>query len=105
MSCAYAIIISSMRIRIRAFATIREAIGTGQTDLEIPDDTDVGGLIKLLTQKFGEQFSRLVLAGEGKLAPYVKFLVNGREIDYLDGMRTKLKNMDEVAIIPPVAGG
>ncbi|MHA1648787.1 MAG: MoaD/ThiS family protein [Candidatus Helarchaeota archaeon] len=32
-------------------------------------------------------------------------LVNGRNINFLDGRNTKLKDGDVVAISPPIAGG
>lgn len=94
-----------MKVRVRAFATIREAIGTGQTDLELPDDSNVRSLIEQLSKMFGDQFKKLILVDGERLAPYVKILVNGRDIEYLNKLDTKLKHMDEVAIIPPVAGG
>lgn len=94
-----------MRIIVRAFATVREAIGTGYAEVLLEDGSDVRKLLEALARKFGEAFQRQVLLSEGKLAPYVKLLVNGRDIEYLDGMETRLKDGDEVAIIPPVAGG
>lgn len=94
-----------MRIIVRAFATVRELLGTGYVEISLEDGSDVQTLLKTLTEKFGEVFRNQILASEEKLAPYVKVLINGRDIEYLSGMRTKLKDGDEVAIIPPVAGG
>ena len=36
---------------------------------------------------------------------YVNVLVNGRSINFLEGLKTELSDGDEVAIFPPVAGG
>ncbi|MCS7136484.1 MAG: ubiquitin-like small modifier protein 1 [Nitrososphaerota archaeon] len=94
-----------MKIIVRAFATIRESLGTGYVEILLEDGSDVRTLLKTLTKKFGDVFRNQVLVNEEKLAPYVKVLVNGRDIEYLSGMGTKLKDGDEVAIIPPVAGG
>jgi molybdopterin synthase sulfur carrier subunit len=62
-------------------------------------------LLKTLAKKFGNAFQKQVLVNEDALSPYVKVLVNGMDIESLNGMETKLKDGDEVAIIPPVAGG
>jgi molybdopterin converting factor small subunit len=35
----------------------------------------------------------------------MKLLVNGRDIDFLNRLETKLKEGDEVALFPPVGGG
>jgi molybdopterin converting factor small subunit len=32
-------------------------------------------------------------------------MVNGRDITFLNGLKTILKDGDEILIIPPVAGG
>ncbi|MEM0090232.1 MAG: ubiquitin-like small modifier protein 1 [Nitrososphaerota archaeon] len=94
-----------MRIIVRAFATIRELLGTGYVEVLLEDGSDVRTLLKTLTKKFGEGLRNQILVSEEKLAPYVKVLINGRDIEYLSGMGTILKDGDEVAIIPPVAGG
>jgi molybdopterin synthase sulfur carrier subunit len=39
------------------------------------------------------------------LLPYLRLMVNGRDIAFLDGMNTLLKEGDEVLIMPPVSGG
>ncbi|HID27596.1 MAG TPA: molybdopterin synthase sulfur carrier subunit, partial [Methanosarcinales archaeon] len=39
------------------------------------------------------------------LRDYVKIMVNGRSIAFLNGINTLLQDGDVVAIFPPVAGG
>jgi molybdopterin converting factor small subunit len=36
---------------------------------------------------------------------YLQFLVNGRSITTMQGFKTRLREGDSVAIIPPVGGG
>lgn len=42
---------------------------------------------------------------EGNLKRYIKIFVNGKEIAFLDGLKTILKDGDKVVIILAVGGG
>lgn len=42
---------------------------------------------------------------EGNLKRYIKIFVNGKEIVFLDGLKTILKDGDKVVIILAVGGG
>lgn len=80
--------------RVKLFAALRDAAGTDGGDFDAPD---VAALLALLTEKFGEGFSRSL--GFSKVA------VNGTLIESLQGLATALAPDDEVALLPPVSGG
>lgn len=42
---------------------------------------------------------------EGTLRPYVRVMLNGRDIELADGLDTPVAESDAVAIFPPLAGG
>lgn len=42
---------------------------------------------------------------KGELRRFVNFYVNSEDIRFLDGIKTPLKEGDEVSIIPAIAGG
>lgn len=94
-----------MNVRVRAYATIRDAIGAGVVNVTLQEGADVKRLLDELVMLYGKAFSERVLGERGGLLPYVKLLVNGRDIDFLKGLRTALKDGDEVALFPPVGGG
>ncbi|MEM1977111.1 MAG: MoaD/ThiS family protein [Nitrososphaerota archaeon] len=92
-----------MKIIVKTFATLREIFGgTGVLRLELPEGSTIEDLLKKLEEQYGSRLDISRLVGEN---PNVKVLVNGREIMYLDGLRTRLRDGDSVAFIPPVAGG
>ncbi|MEM2188757.1 MAG: MoaD/ThiS family protein [Nitrososphaerota archaeon] len=92
-----------MKIIVKTFATLREIFGgTGMLYLELPEGSTIEDLLKKLEEQYGSRLDISRLVGEN---PNVKVLVNGREIMYLDGLRTRLRDGDSVAFIPPVAGG
>lgn len=79
-----------MRITVRCFAAVREALGTETMELHVPAGTSV----ELLRQRLGQQTPPL-------LRLPVAFAVNR---DYARG-DTVLHDGDEVAFIPPISGG
>ncbi len=92
-----------MKVIIRTFATLREIFGgTGVLYLELPEGSTIEDLLRELRKQYGSKLDVGRLVGEN---PNVKILVNGREITYLDGLGTRLRDGDSVAFIPPVAGG
>ncbi|MCS7132415.1 MAG: MoaD family protein [Nitrososphaeria archaeon] len=88
---------------VKAFATLRDVFkGRAVMELILPDGAMVKDLIMELESRFGFEIKSRT---SGELDPNVKILVNGREIIYLDGIKTRLKDGDIVAFIPPVGGG
>lgn len=90
-------------MRVRFFALLRKDAGTDM--VEVPEAENVAELLATLSARYGAAFDRWVIDEEGNLRPDIIVLVNGRNVRFLDGMRTPLKDRDEVAIFPPVAGG
>ncbi|MBN2113145.1 MAG: MoaD/ThiS family protein [Acidimicrobiia bacterium] len=76
--------------RLRLFASLREAAGAGS--VEVPGDT-VQEVLDQATARFGPAFARALLTAQT--------WVNGERA----GPATPVRADDEVALIPPVAGG
>lgn len=79
-----------MTVQVKAFARAREIVGPRLT-LELTDDATVGAAWTLLCERF-EALSDFSLRGLAVNREYV-------------GMDHRLKNGDELAVIPPVSGG
>ena len=93
-----------MGITVKFFANFREAVG--QERVELAAVKDLAALLDELVRQFGERMAgQLYEPGSKKLRETVNILVNGRGVNFLDGLATKLKDGDVVAIFPPVSGG
>jgi molybdopterin synthase sulfur carrier subunit len=79
---------------VKFFATLRKA--TGEKSYE-SSAKNVAGILKEVPKLYGNGVSRYLKS--------CTVLVNGRNIAYLRGKRTKLEPGDEVSIFPPLAGG
>lgn len=80
-----------MRIRSLFFATYRELLGTEEMEWELPEGSTVKHLTGLVRERSGD-------------APLPDSPVVAVNREYA-GPDTRLKDGDEVAFIPPVAGG
>ncbi|MDI6873570.1 MAG: MoaD family protein [Actinomycetota bacterium] len=79
---------------VKLYATLRKAAG----EKEYPSQArTVGQVLEELRERYGDGVIRYL---RGCIV-----LVNGQNIGYLKGKRTKLKAEDEVSIFPPLAGG
>jgi molybdopterin synthase catalytic subunit len=83
---------SGVKLRVRLFASFRVAAGTGTLTWEAPDDASVSQVVAALRAEypaFGPTAEKALLA------------VNQ---EYVVGTH-RLKDGDELALIPPVSGG
>ena len=81
-----------MQIRIKFFAAHREFVGKSELTMELPEQTSVTELMKILFEKFPE-LKRI----EDETILSVNKLYAEQDM--------KLKEGDEVALFPPIGGG
>ncbi|MCC6032033.1 MAG: MoaD family protein [Pyrobaculum sp.] len=93
-----------MKLRVKFLASLSELTGVLKTEVEVPDGVTVRRLIDILTERYVKLREEL-LDERGDLKPMYNILVNGRAIEWLGGLETRLKDGDEVVFIPPAAGG
>ena len=94
-----------MKITVRFFTVLREITGKKEEKLEFSNSITINELLDHLSQKYGRQFTEYIYNASGKPRGYLQFLVNGKSITTLQDFKTRLKEGDKVAIIPPVGGG
>ena len=92
-----------MKVTVRVFGELTQILGRRHT-LELNEGVTVGTLTSRMADEAG-------LKRQGYLGSYkvggseLAILVNGRNIDLLDGVRTALRDGDDVVLLPPSAGG
>ncbi|MDP6571199.1 MAG: MoaD/ThiS family protein [Candidatus Marinimicrobia bacterium] len=80
-----------LTIQIRNFSLVKEALSRDRIELELPEGATVGSLLTEIRKLNPEKLSGLP----------VRAAVNH---EYAEESKI-LRNMDEVALIPPVSGG
>jgi molybdopterin synthase catalytic subunit/molybdopterin synthase sulfur carrier subunit len=81
-----------MRVRVLAFARLRELLGYGEREVEVAPQATLDDLWRVVT---GD------VAGMAELRGSTRFARNGAVAD----PSTPLGEGDEVALLPPVGGG
>ncbi len=94
----------AMTITIRAYATLREVIGTRETALSLPPGETVGGLLERLCGTY-PGLKQHLFESDGRTKPHIIILKNGRNIASLRQLDTPIDDNDVIALFPPVAGG
>ena len=74
----------------------------GQTAVEV-GATTVQGALDALGQKYPALTARIF--ENGKVRRFINLYLNNEDVRYLDNLATPVKDGDELAIIPAVAGG
>jgi molybdopterin synthase sulfur carrier subunit len=91
-----------MKVKVRSFAGFRHILGR-ESEVELDQEAKIGDLLNALCAAHGEL--RALLFDQAGLKEDVNILVNGKNIESLQGMKTELSEGDEVAIFPAAIGG
>ncbi|NDJ76276.1 MAG: MoaD/ThiS family protein [Chloroflexi bacterium] len=89
---------------IRLFATIREIAGTKTLTVPFQDGETVRDLIRSIAGIHPEIGAKL-LGDDGQLSNLIHVYVSGRNVEWLNGLDTVIRESDEVLLVPPTAGG
>jgi molybdopterin synthase sulfur carrier subunit len=91
-----------MPVTVRIPTPLR-ALAKGNVDVQAKGQT-VEDLVADLERQFPGMRERL-LDDNGELRRFINIYVNQEDIRFLDNKATALKDGDEVAIVPAIAGG
>ena len=79
-----------MNVKLKFFASLRLLTGAAETDLQVPEGTTTGDLVKIVRKMYDGFNEKTVL-----------YAVNGEYV----GNEIRLNEGDAIAFFPPVSGG
>jgi len=95
----------SIKVAVRFFTTLREITGRKEEILEFSKPANVETVLKQLSREHGKDFDDYMFDELGDVQGHLQILVNGKSVSTMQGLKTRLNDADQVAILPPVGGG
>lgn len=96
----------SITVQVRTILTLKQVLGQGEIELSIAERSTLEELLAAMVDRWGDELASCLFEPKSKsVLPYIRLMVNGRDIAFLNKMETVLQNGDEVLILPPVSGG
>jgi MoaD family protein len=89
-------------IQVMTFSPITQIIGKKQFVIEAEN---IEGLLSTLVSLYGVSLKQELYNEDGLFTSIYRVLVNGRNINLLNGFQTQLYENDLVVIMPAIAGG
>lgn len=77
----------------------------GLTEIDYSNVETLGDVIVQFMSEYGKKIRKNFIDSQGNLETHVVILVNGRNYLFLDELKTKLKDGDQIVISPPLIGG
>ncbi|HJV16090.1 MAG TPA: ubiquitin-like small modifier protein 1 [Bacillales bacterium] len=88
---------------VKVFANLRQICGGVTVEVK-PNGTRIIDLLEKMIEDF-PPLKEEIFTPEKKLKPFVQVYVNGRNIIHAENLETLVKETDQIALFPPVAGG
>jgi len=92
-------------IKVRFLFHLKDAIGAREITLNLKENATIKDALQLLFKRYGDRIENILKKSDGEYNPSISILVNGRLIDFISGLETKLSNGDLISFVPLAGGG
>lgn len=89
-------------VKLLLSTPLARIIGKKEVEIDAPTLKDA---FDVLTAEYGDQFKTKIFDNTGNPKRLIRIYVNGKDIRFLNHLKTPLNDGDEVLIIPAITGG
>lgn len=95
-----------LSVKLQSMFDFVEIFGKPEIRVEVKENSSVGELLEILLERYGERLKeKMVDPKTGEVFEHLEILRNGRNIRFLQGEDTVLREGDSVTIFVPIGGG
>jgi MoaD family protein len=92
-----------MKLLIKLLRPFSDVIGKKELEIEF-NGLNIYNLLELLVNKY-PKLENEFFSEKGKVTDYICIFINDKPLAALNGLKTKLKNDDEILFFVPISGG
>ncbi|WP_025270465.1 MoaD family protein [Hippea sp. KM1] len=92
-------------VRVRFFTLLRLELGIRGVELQIEGKKQLIDILNMAESNSPKPFLHKLIDENNNLLSSTIILVNGKNVHHLDGLKTMIKDGDEIDIFPPGGGG
>jgi molybdopterin synthase sulfur carrier subunit len=93
-------------VTVKGVANFADLLGTGEPRaIAVPEGTTLRDLVTILVEEHGAPLAARIFSESGELRKDFRPLLNGRDLFFLNGLNTVLKDGDRFTLMPFLAGG
>lgn len=91
------------KVKVKLFGDLPGVFQEREVEIELERGSNIRGLLDLLCNSYERR--QKIFDQSGQIRSDINILKNGRNICFLDGIQTELREGDTIAIFPPIFGG
>lgn len=92
-------------VKISFLSLLKDRIGVKELNMDLEDESTINDVFAKLFEKYGEDIEKVLIKKTGDLNDQVVIMLNEKSIRSLDNLDTKIRNNDEIILLPAIAGG
>ncbi len=93
-----------MKVSVRFYAYLVDLIqNKNDIEIQLEEGSNIMDLLEEIFKFY--DIRNKIMEDTHTLKNWVTILINGRELKFLSGLKTILKQNDKISIFPPVVGG